>query len=252
MRKFQYILAYYTLVTSIILFIWGIFFGPKPLGLIVALLVIPSSIYFWLLILGVAKIGPNASKEEVKKQDQAMAKVALTVLLTLFVSTGSILVYSLITINLLGIKPTSTEDIRKLSRLDEEVSRLNKVDTTNEELVDELKDLKKEIDKIDNDKTDSIAARDPDFKTIQGVSDSTVGAVTISDKSYQNVNIYETKSSSGSVIGKAKFGKNYTFLSKDEDWYLVIFTATDAINPETGKDSYEGFISANFVDELEL
>lgn len=251
MRKFQYLLAYYTLITSIILFVWGIFFGPKPLGFIIAILVIPSSIYFWLLILGVSKLSPNSSAEEVKKQDTAMAKVALTILITLFVSTGSILVYSLITINLLGIKPTSTEDIRKLSKLGEEVQRLNQVDNQNEELVGELRDLKKQIDKIEDDKG-SVAAKDPDFKTVQGVSDSTVGAVTINDDSYKNVNIYETKSSSSKVIGKAEFGKNYTFLSKDVDWYLVIFTAPDATSPESGKESYQGFISSRFVEELEI
>jgi uncharacterized protein YgiM (DUF1202 family) len=66
-----------------------------------------------------------------------------------------------------------------------------------------------------------------------------VGTITIKDPKNQTVNVYAEKSVSSKLIGKAEFGKNYTFLEKDQDWYLILL------------EEKEGFIRSQFVKETQ-
>ena len=52
MRGVQTALAYYSLILATVGFVWALAFSPKPTGFLVALLIFPISLYFWILVTG--------------------------------------------------------------------------------------------------------------------------------------------------------------------------------------------------------
>lgn len=50
----------------------------------------------------------------------------------------------------------------------------------------------------------------------------TSGFVTMNDKKWQTVDVYENSSYSSKVVGKIEFDKVYQYLKKDGSWYQIV------------------------------
>lgn len=99
--------------------------------------------------------------------------------------------------------------------------------------------------KLDNLKLD-IAASSP---SVQGVSNQASqeallasGFVTINDKKWQIVDVYESNSYSSKVIGKIQFDQIYRYLTKtDNSWYQIVLPSSEK----------NGWVAGRFVMEVE-
>ena len=234
MKRYQLFLVYYTLITSLVLFIWSLIFAPKPQGFLLTLIVIPTSIYFWLLVLGVSKLKPSAPSSENQTQEKQV-KLPLIALITLFISSFisafSIFVYPAINSRLLNSESASLSVSGQVSSLKLELENQNKA--FHEEMVREFGEVKDQLAKIKPAPKVTEAATNPEETPVQ------VGTVTIKDQKNKTVNIYQEKNLNSNVIGKAEFGKNYTYTEKDQNWYLILL------------GEKEGFISNQFVKEVD-
>lgn len=224
MKGYRLFLAYYTFIVSLVLFIWSIFYAPKPQGFLLTALIAPVSIYFWLLILGISK-APSPSEN----QSQG-TKFFLIFLMSLLISSVSIFIYS-------GFGNRSSNRDSATAPLLNEISSLklqleNKNNSFNQKLIQELAAVKSQLENI---KGTQKAIDDPMIEDVATLT----GTVTIKDKVNQTINVYSEKSTSSATIGKAEFGKNYTFIEKTENWYLILLGAR------------EGFISSQFVKEVQ-
>ncbi len=243
MRKFQLVLAYYTLLVSGGLFFWSIFLGPKPFGFLIALLMIPIGVYFWIIVLGKSKIKAVEYPKEAKSEAQ-LARLSLVILFTILISTSSMFAFSFINTKLLApITEAPSSVSSRLSLIEQQVEGLSdEKEESTEKILDELEDLKKTSPTEDEDSTEE-ALSSIDKSKLLGVSEAKMNGVTIKSKDYSNVNVYKEKNSTSEIVGQAEFGKTYTFLDKSGEWYLILFT--------NKTDTMEGFINSQFVKEVE-
>lgn len=243
MRKFQLVLAYYTLIISCGLFFWSILLGPKPYGLLLAVLIIPVGIYFWIIILGRSKIKAVEYPKEAKSEEQ-LTKVSLTILFTLLISSLSMFAFAFINTKFLSPSndiPSSVSS--RLSLIEQEMENLNndKIEST-DKILGALEEIKNNSVSEDEETADEIISKIEKEKLL-GASDTNLEAVTIRSKENNKVNVYKEKNSSSDVVGQAVYGEKYTFLDKEQDWYLILFTDK--------KDTVEGYINSQFVKEVE-
>lgn len=215
MRK-QLILAYYTFFVSIALFLWALFIVQKPEGFLLAFLFIPTSLYFFLSFTG--RFHPEATHAE------KHGTIPLVILLTLFISAVSIFVFSTIETT----KKPAAADTTLLQHVAKQIATLsekldNQNNASNTRLQKEVEKIKQQLMK----ETDA----NPSAKTT-----ATVGTITPKDMSTP-ATIYQEKSISSPVVGTAEFGKNYTYLEKDGEWYLIF-------------GEKEGYVSDQFVKEV--
>ena len=150
MKKYQLFLAYYTLIASLSLFFWSIFWGPKPQSFFLTLVIIPISLYFWLIMTGHHRGAGDATED----QDQRLhVRLPLIILATLFISTLSIFVYSVAYSKSLSTQSASILSIsREVAALKQELEKNN-----------QDKELKGQFDKI----TSEIAAIRKDLSNIE-------------------------------------------------------------------------------------
>jgi hypothetical protein len=224
MKQYRLFLAYYTFIATLASFIWSLFFAPRPQSFLLTLFLLPACIYFWLLL---TKPASNLPSENQGKN----VKIPLIILMTLFISSFSIYAYSEVNNRSFNSEFTSLSTSKQLDLLKLELENQNKIFRA--ELIKEFGGLKNQL---------------VNLKTSQKVVENTgssedttsaVGTITITDKKYPTINVYTEKSSSSAVIGKAEFGKTYTFIEKNKDWYLILLGAK------------EGFISNQFVKEIQ-
>lgn len=99
-------------------------------------------------------------------------------------------------------------------------------------------------------KLDSLESKisDNEIKQVLGTnnqtSDSskiTSGFVTINDKKWQNVDVYESNSYSSKTIAKIEFGKAYRYIKKEGSWYQIVL-----LKPEI-----QGWVPGRFLEEME-
>lgn len=225
MKGYRLFLAYYTFITSLALFIWSIFYAPKPQNFLLTALIVPTSLYFWLLIGGVSKPPSSTSENQGKN-----INFPLIVLMTLFVSSFSIFVYSTANNRSSNSELVPTSISKQIDSLKLELKNQNKV--FHEETVVELSKLKNQLINLKS------AQKVTENTEILGDITALAGTVTIKDKIYPTVNVYSEKSTSSAVLGKAEFGKTYTFIEKNQDWYLILI------------GTKEGFINSKFVKEV--
>lgn len=228
MKRYQLFLAYYTLIATLALFIASIFFAPKPQGFLLTLFVIPISIYFWFLVSGASKHHPSDPSSQ--NQNRGGTKFPLIVLIILFISTFSIFAYSEITNRPQNLESESATYSQQISSLKLDLEKQNK--EFSEIIARELGRINSELINIKGVQKVNVDS------TVMGDTTSQVGTVTISDKKYPTVDVYLEKSISSKVVAKAEFGKTYTFIEKDQDWYLILLGAK------------EGFIRSQFVKEV--
>ena len=232
MKRYQLFLAYYTLIATVVLFTWSIFFMPKPLSFLLTLLVAPTGIYFWLLITGTSKPLPSDQSSENQRQKEN-PMLPFVILMTLFISSFSIFVYSeIINRSSLNLQSAVTTSVAKqISSLKLEIKDQNKAFLEN--MVKEFKTVKDELTNMKGTQKVSEEA------TVMGDTTLQVGTITIADKKYPTVNIYQEKILSSSIVGKIEFGKTYTFIEKTTDWYLILI------------GEKEGYVDSQFVKEVQ-
>lgn len=245
MRKFQLILSYYSLFASMGLFIWSILLGPKPFGFLITALVIPIAIYFWIIILGLSKIKAVEYPKEAKSQE-SLSKLSLGILFTLLISTVSLFTFSFINTQILNSEDSSDPSSKvssRLSLMDQEIENINEKNDENfDAIMEELDDIKNNSSKSDSESSSSTTTKKTEDDGVLGDSDSKIGAIMLKTESSKST-VYKEKNISSDEVGKAEFGKKYTFLDKTNEWYLILFT--------NGTDTEEGFISASSVKEVE-
>lgn len=247
MKRYQLFLAFYTLITSTSLFIWSLIFAPKPQGFFLTLLIIPTSLYFWLIVLGVYK--PQLADSHSENQNgKESSKLPLIILMTLFISSFSLFVYSIISSRSLSSESVFLPVVSKeISSLRQEIEKLNQNDKLNQNT--ELSEkMAKELNAVKSELADlKSGQKGIEDTSILGEEASQGGTLTIKDKKNSTVNVYEEKSLSSKIIGKAEFGKTYIFIEKNQDWYLILLTDVQK-NQNSEK---QGFISSQFVKEVE-
>jgi len=229
MKGWRIFLAYYTLVVSLALFIWSLFFAQKPQGFLLTLLVVPINFYFWLLVAGFGRHSLDSSEGQ---SEQKYVKYPFLVLATVFISSFSIFFYSLIN------SRVSSSESASLSRISQQIDSLKK------ELADQNKELEAKIIEKTQDLQSSIAKIESaqkiagDKNVLEATTALEVGTVTIKDEKNKKINVYKDKSLSSEIIGKAEFGKMYTFIEKDQNWYLILF------------NDKQGYIQSELVKEV--
>lgn len=101
------------------------------------------------------------------------------------------------------------------------------------------------VQKLDSLKSEMIATEDKKVlgTTSNQTSDSskiTSGFVTINDKKWQTVDVYESNSYSSKVIGKIEFDKVYRFLKKEGSWYQIVLPKSETV----------GWVAGRFLKEV--
>lgn len=218
MKMYQVFLAYYTFIVSISLFIWAVIFAPKPDGFFLALLLSPMSIYFYLLISGGFKKSQQDFAEEYKRIN---IKFYIALMVVFFLSSFAIFFYSVSNQNTLS---------KEIDSLKKSLLSANQKAESYKETSSGLTNVKSVI---------AVANSEESEET-----NTQAGSLTISDAKNSTVSVYEEKSLTSNIVGIAEYGKNYTFIEKDQDWYLILL-------PDDDKEVKEGYISSLYVEEVE-
>lgn len=118
--------------------------------------------------------------------------------------------------------------------LKQELQKITDYQQSQKEIVQNLNSLKSEI----------IASQDKkvlgESNQVSDSSKSTSGFVTINDKKWQTVDVYESNSYSAKVIGKLEFDKVYPFLKKDGSWYQISLP----------NSQLNGWVAGRFLKEI--
>lgn len=145
MKKIQTILAYYSFIIATGSFFWSLFVSHDAGGFVMALLVFPVSIYFWVLVSGKMPREHDADTqhadaqhgEHARPHTQQLIHPGLLISLVLSVSTASMVAY----ITLVEPQTNSSID-KKISRIQTSISNM-------ETDVSTLKKNARSIDKLD-------------------------------------------------------------------------------------------------------
>lgn len=72
-------------------------------------------------------------------------------------------------------------------------------------------------------------------------SQITSGFITINDKKWQTIDVYENNSYSSKVVGTIEFDKAYQYIKKDNSWYQIVLS----------KSQISGWVAGRFLKEIE-
>lgn len=225
MKKYQLFLAYYTLIATVILFIWSLFYATKPEGFLYTILTIPIAIHFWLVLSGKGK---SKSTDETESKKQKNPNIPFIILATLFISAFSIYAYAQI------------QEKGKASDSQTTSSFSDKIDSLKTDLEEQNKIFYEKLSKELELATDKLELEDTNDENTSISEDTTikVGSITIADKENSIVKVYLEKDTTSKVIGEIKYEETYTYITKDANWYLILL------------DDEEGYVSSQFVKEV--
>lgn len=154
-----------------------------------------------------------------------------------------LIIYTAITVTLLLVNTilsirSAAEQNKKakttIDTLKQELETITAYQQSQKEIIQKLEDL------------GSKMAGSTDKKVLgtnNQASDSskvTSGFVTINDKKWQNVDVYESNSYSSKVIGKIEFDKVYRYLKKEGSWYQIVLS----------KSEITGWVAGRFLEEI--
>ncbi|KKQ25046.1 MAG: hypothetical protein US40_C0004G0084 [Candidatus Roizmanbacteria bacterium GW2011_GWC2_37_13] len=112
------------------------------------------------------------------------------------------------------------------------------------DLIQEVGRLKAEVAKLKDqveEQDDILGLSETSLTPILSLSPTksvSINFVTISDRKWQSVEVYETKSSSSKIIGQAVYGKYYPYTEKENGYYFINLN-----------DDITGWIHSQFVKE---
>ena len=158
----------------------------------------------------------------------------LTRLLIIYTATIATL---LLIITFLSIRGTQEQNKRaevSIDSLKQELAKITAYQGTTKEIAQKLDGLKSEM------------AASPDTKVLgtnNQASDSSklTGFVTINDKKWQTVDVYESNSYSSKMIAKIEFDKTYRYLKKQGSWYQIVLP----------KSETNGWVAGRFLKEID-
>lgn len=134
MKKTQTVLAYYSLLLATILIGWSLFFSSQPTGYVQAVLLLPISVYFWVLISGKMPHESDSTTEHSIHTSSNEKTVGLLLAITLTIATSSILTY-------VAFADTSSQG--------ESSDRLAKIESTLSDIRTDIAQLDKSADTLE-------------------------------------------------------------------------------------------------------
>ena len=209
MKKFQNILFFYSTVASAVLVIGSFFFLPAPHNLIMLVLFLPNTGFFWLALTNPSKVNANR---------WSLRMVAVLVIFTLAGTFG----YWLTT------KWVDNNSTSKVGSDDTTYELLEKYLAKIERLEDNNDALSKKIDTI---VSIPPSSGDPDILGFKDESQQDVSEDSYNlplgylkmDPDLQVVftNVYETPNATSKVAGNIVPEKIYPFFTNDKSWYEI-------------------------------
>ena len=227
-------LFYYCVFAVTGLAIWLALFAPRPQGILLFVLFAPVPIFFWKRV--IKSYGTTGSKfSDLSDTGGTLSKKELRNLFTLvlltsvLVSASTVIAYSKTSHPEVKSAKTTTAEMDSLAdQLNKTSSQVDLVEMSNETILREIKDLKRELS---TDKEGTTENNIPDPTT---TPTETIIKITNSSP----IDIYENNSYSAKVIGKSE-KTMYTYTKKLDNWYQI-----------TLPDGTKGWVSASFVIEL--
>ncbi len=217
MKNYLSFLYYYTFIAIVCAFIWAFFWGPKPEGLLLIVLLIPISLYFSIKISRRGKIEQGVPLPS--KAPFLPPLLSVIILTVLFVSAFSI--YSYLLIGNLAAKNSaipSYQIAKEVAGLKEEVKKLNSsAKNSNDISSKEIEQIKQQIANAKASNQNLVLGEN--ISTSSALVDS--GFITVKDKSV-TVNMYEKESATSKITGTLKYGQDYLYSKKDGLWYFVM------------------------------
>lgn len=153
-----------------------------------------------------------------------------------------LIIYTAITVTLLlvitfiSIRNTVEQNKKAENTIDSLKQNLEKITAyqqSQKEIVQKLDSLKSQAESEDK----------KVLGTSNQASDSsklTSGFVTINDKKWQTIDVYESSSYSSKVVGKIEFDKIYRYLKKEGSWYQIVLPKSEA----------NGWVAGRFLKEV--
>lgn len=143
----------------------------------------------------------------------------------------------LLTITLLSIRSSAEQNKTAESTIDslkQELQKITDYQQSQREIVQNLNSLKSELVTSQDEKVLGTSNQAPDSSKV------TSGFVTINDKKWQTVDVYESNSYSSKVIGTLEFDKGYPYLQKDGSWYQISLS----------NSQLNGWVAGRFLKEI--
>ncbi len=158
----------------------------------------------------------------------------LTRLLIIYTATIATL---LLIITFLSIRGTQEQNKRaevSIDSLKQELAKITVYQEAQKEIVQNLNSLKSEM-------TASQDTKVPAANNQASDSSKLTGFVTINDKKWQTVDVYESNSYSSKMIAKIEFDKTYRYLKKQGSWYQIVLP----------KSETNGWVAGRFLKEID-
>jgi len=154
----------------------------------------------------------------------------------LIIYTATIVTLLLI-VTFLSIRGTAEQNKKAestINNLKQELSKITAYQESTKEIVQNLNSLKPEMTNTAGTKVLGSSKEASDSPKILS------GFVTINDKKWQTVDVYESNSYSSKVTGKIEFDKIYRYLKKEGSWYQIVLPKTET----------NGWVAGRFLKEV--
>ena len=204
MKTYHLLLAYYSAAVSTGLFVWAAFFATTPDRLNIALLVLPISIYFWLISAGVKR-----DKSPDTKSSRLHAHLIIPILLAFFLTAASLRLYM-------------ERDLSTESQVSSELS--SQLDTIQKD-VDTLYELSGSIDKLSI-KLDALqdTINEGEIEGIEPIDEIETTPAPKDNKTVTSIKsavIYRKPYTGSDQIGSIQADETLEYTKKQGDWYLI-------------------------------
>src|SRR3989338_3692202 len=152
MKMIHTLLAYYSAFMASALILWSLFISSKPVWFILALLILPISIYFWILASGKRPPLPHNQESSPIATSGERKMLGLLLTIALFIGTSSIILY----IALVGSKPQkSITDSQapieqSLKKVQSDINTLKKTATSLEKIDTRLTLIESTLLRLEN------------------------------------------------------------------------------------------------------
>lgn len=226
---FKYLIAFYSLVITIVLFVGSIFFLPRPQAYATGVLFLPVVIFLWV----------RATNPEKVDSTKWSSRFVIAVFIT---GVLGVLAFWLAHLSM------SKALLNKADALNSGQDTGLSASSSSQEILDKLDDISARLDKLEtpqtNDKTTLGTNDSPDTSTslLQEKTTSLgdpIGEVTIKDAKYATISIYESKAITSKVVGQVKYGETLTYYASEGEWYHVELP-----------DGTAGWAQAQFLKEI--
>lgn len=223
MKGFEKFLFFYSIIAITAIFFTSAFFLRTPQNVISGFLTLPLVIYFWLRLTSADTV--NVSRWSLRFLTIIIVLTALGTF-TYFLSAQSTIL-------------TNKKDIelnQKLSDLSEKIASLSALQT-DKQITTELSNIQNDLSNIKGNQPSPSDTSMADL-FIQ-LDNNYAGKIQLKDNVIDPVDVYEKASLSSSKVGTLIKGFSYPFLTKENNWYKVVYE----------KDK-TGFINSVYVKEV--